>query len=754
MYKEIIDSLNPVQKEAVFYDGGCELVFAGAGTGKTKVLTSKIAWLLKEKHFHPNQIFAATFTKKAATEMKERVATAIGQSVEGLWIGTFHSLCSKILHNEAEKIGFTRNFTIYDSADQQSLLKSVMKNLGIDETRYPIKTTLSIISSHKSKYELPDELFRRANHYTDQKLIELYNEYQIALKKANSMDYDDLLLYALILFEKNRDVLEKYRNYFKFILVDEYQDTNAIQFMLVQALSGGKTPVFAVGDDDQSIYSWRGAQIENILRFSEHFPDTKTFKLEQNYRSCQHILNFANVMIQASVQKRSGKKLWTNKKNETPVKVYNYSSDLQEAQKIAEEIIDAVNSGFNPSEIAILYRTNAQSRLFEQQLQGKVPYVVVGGMSFYERKEIKDILAYLKFLVNPDDDISLLRILNVPARGIGAASQEKMVAQAISKSISCAELVLSGEAEKIVAPKAAGGIEQLRKILENLQKSVSDKESARNVIGNLLEETGYIRVLTEEKTEEANDRIDNVKELVNAVSYWQIKNPEGTIADFVEEITLATAIDNSRDDKNSVNLMTFHTAKGLEFDKVFLVGIEDDILPSGQSRDDKRKIDEECRLFYVGITRARKELSCSYAAQRMRFGGIKPMTASMFLTKIPPDAYKLFNLANEYDGSSFSQRIGAGYSLPKTVSYENRQNYSYMPRKKEENFTEKIRYVSDENSDFDKKLRVGVMVRHDTFGVGRVLNIIGFGEEERASVLFEGGVRKQLMTKIAKLEIL
>ena len=747
MYQEMLKSLNPVQKETVLYDGGSTLVFAGAGTGKTKVLTSKIAWLLKEKGLRPNQIFAATFTKKAATEMKERVAAAIGQSIDGLWIGTFHSLCSKILHIEAEKLGFTRNFTIYDTSDQNTLLKSVMKEMEIDQTRYPPRNTLGMISSHKSRFELPDNLFERQNSFTDKKFIELYAGYQNALKKSNAMDYDDLLLYTLLLFEENVDVLERYRNYFKFILVDEYQDTNTVQFNLVHILSGGKTPVFAVGDDDQSIYSWRGAQIDNILQFEERFPNTRVFKLEQNYRSTEQVLNFANTMISACVKNRSGKKLWTNAKNGAPVKVCNYSSDLQEAQRVCEEITDAINNGQNPSEIAILYRTNAQSRLFEQNLQGKVRYVVVGGMQFYERKEIKDILAYLKFLVNPKDDVSFLRILNVPARGIGATSQEKIVSEAARQGVVCGDLLLSGKAEKLLSSKAAKGVEELRKIVENLLKTMKTA-TAKELITQVLEETAYIKILLEEKTEEAIERAENVKELVNAVSYWQMKNPEGAIGEFLEEITLASAIDNTDDSAEAVNLMTFHTAKGLEFDKVFLVGIEDGILPSAMSQDDKSKLDEECRLFYVGITRAKKELSCSFVLRRMLFGGIKPMRVSPFLEKVPVNAYKMFNFANEYDNFSFSQRNNAGNLPPKVFSYENkRQN---------DDFVEKRVYVADDGAGFEsgKKLRVGVMVRHKTLGTGRVLNLSGFGDDERVTVLFDGGVRKQLMTQIAKLEIL
>ena len=754
MYDGIINSLNKAQREAVFYDGGSELVFAGAGTGKTKVLTSKIAWLLKEKRLCPNQIFAATFTKKAANEMRERVAAAIGQSVEGLWIGTFHSLCSKILHIEAEKIGFTRNFTIYDSADQQALLKSVMKEAGADESRYPIKQMLSIISSYKSKFELPDALFAKQNAYSDKKITELYAGYMNALKKANAMDYDDLMLYTLTLFKDDKDVLQKYQNYFKFILVDEYQDTNHVQFLLIQALCGGKTPVFAVGDDDQSIYSWRGAQIDNILNFEKHFPDAKQFKLEQNYRSSNHVLNFANTMIDACVKKRSGKKLWTNAKSASPVKVYHYSSDIMEAQRVCAEIITAVSQGQSAGEIAILYRTNAQSRIFEQNLQGRVPYVVVGGMSFYERKEIKDVFAYLKFLVNPKDDISLLRILNVPARGIGATSQEKMVAAANEKGVNLGELIISGEAQKILKAKAAEGVGELKKILLSLRESMKTL-SAKDLLTQVLEQTDYIKILLEEKTEEANERAENIKELVNAVAYWQMKNAEGKIGDFIEEITLSSAIDEAQGTGEAVNLMTFHTAKGLEFDKVFLVGIEDDILPSGQSRDDSQRIDEECRLFYVGITRARKELSCSLAARRMRFGGIKPMFPSPFLAKIPPSAYTMFNLSNEYDAGgfannfSFSQRNNAPASSPKVFSYE-------KPRRNDD-FVEKRVYVADENSGFassEKKLRAGSMVSHVKFGVGRVLSVTGFAEEERATILFDGGVRKQLMTNIAKLEIL
>ncbi|MCL2844221.1 MAG: UvrD-helicase domain-containing protein [Chitinivibrionia bacterium] len=754
MYDEIINSLNKVQREAVFYDGGSELVFAGAGTGKTKVLTSKIAWLLKEKHLYPNQIFAATFTKKAANEMRERVALAIGQSVEGMWIGTFHSLCSKILHTEAAKIGFTRNFTIYDTSDQQTLLKSVMKEAGADEARYPVKSMLSIISSHKNRFELPEALFAKLNAYSDRKIVELYAGYQNALKKANAMDYDDLMLQTLMLFDSDKETLKKYQNYFKFILVDEYQDTNHVQFLLIQLLSGGKTPVFAVGDDDQSIYSWRGAQIENILNFEHHFPNAKKFKLEQNYRSTEQILNFANTMIGASVKKRSGKELWTNKKDGSNVKVYNYSSDLMEAQRVCNEIVSAIAKGHSPSEIAVLYRTNAQSRLFEQHLQGKAPYVVVGGMSFYERKEIKDILAYLKFLVNPQDDVSLLRILNVPARGIGATSQEKIVVAAREIGVSCGEFIVSGGAQTLLRAKAADGVNDLRKIIINLRENM-EKLSAKDLITEVLEQTNYIKILLEEKTEEANDRAENVKELVNAVSFWQMKNEEGNIADFIEEITLSSAIDEAEGTAEAVNLMTFHTAKGLEFDKVFLVGVEDDILPSGMSRDDSQKMDEECRLFYVGITRARKELNCSFAARRMRFGGIKPMYPSPFFTKIPKNTYTMFNLANEYDmggfgnNFSFSQRNSAP-SISKNV-------FSTPNTRATPDFVEKRVYVEDESLGFSgsaKKLRAGTMVSHTKFGVGRVLSITGFAEEERATILFDGGVRKQLMTSIAKLDIL
>lgn len=746
MSTAFIDSLklNKEQRSAVLYEDGSQLVFAGAGTGKTKVLTSKIAWLIRERGIFPGQIFACTFTNKAASEMKERISALIHSSCDSLWIGTFHSLCVKILRREAEKLGYSRWFTIYDSSDQLALMKMVLKDAMVDENTLQPKAVLHTVSSYKNRGISADDLAHSASSFYEKEIQMLYASYQKALKKADAMDFDDLISNVVTLFKTSRQTLLDYQGMFQHILVDEYQDTNNAQFQLIRALAGEINPVFAVGDDDQSIYGWRGAQIENILNFEKTFPDTKIFKLERNYRSTKPILDFANAVIEKN-HIRTNKKLWTDVESSDEVRVCGYSDDRMEAKKIVAEIRRDIDTGaVLPQNIAVLFRTNAQSRLFEESFRREnVPYILVGGTSFYDRKEVKDIVAYLKLLVNQKDDVSCQRVLNVPARGIGAKSQEKVALAAKERGIGFFELVLSGEAEAVVSGKARTGISQFRMVFNNLFTLLNNGINVDVVLSDLISETGYVDIL-DTGSEESRSRVENINELVNAVTEWQQAHPESGLREFLEEITLASDID-SYDGSSSVSLMTLHTAKGLEFDRVYLVGLEDGLIPSRQNFDDQAKLEEERRLFYVGATRAEKLLVCSYAESRMRFGSIMPMGPSRFLKGIPEATYRFIDETARYstvsweDEWSGNRQVGRPARVRSGTAGALRRN---IPQTSP---------VIDEFNQEEVQFRVGQKVKQAKYGVGKILNLSGFGPDLRVTVLFESGVRKQLVAKFAKL---
>ncbi len=762
---QFLDSLglNSAQRSAVEHDGGSQLVFAGAGTGKTRVLTSKIAWLIKEKGVHPANIFAATFTNKAAKEMKERVSALIGIPCDSLWIGTFHSLCVRILRREAERLGYTRWFTIYDTTDQQALIKSVMKEAMVDEKTLQPKSVLGIISSYKNRTLTPDDVESRASSFYERELAELYRRYQEGLKRADAMDFDDLIGQAVHLFRAFPLVALDYQRLFHHVLVDEYQDTNGAQFELVKGLAGESNPVFAVGDDDQSIYGWRGAQIENILSFEERFGNTTIFKLEQNYRSTQRILDFSNAVI-GNNKRRSDKKLWSNISGGDDVLLRAYSDDRKEAESISREIDAGIAGGsVAPGDIAVLFRTNAQSRLFEDQLRKRnVPYVLVGGTSFYERKEIKDVLAYLKLLVNPRDEISCQRILNVPTRGIGAKSQEKIAYAAREQGIGFFEIILSGGAEGLVKGKAGTGLKQFREIFQTTQLLVSDGETPESIVTELLTLSGYLDDLNLAESEENRERVENINELINAIAEWQSDNREKGLREFLEEITLASDVDGW-EKGTAVSLMTLHSSKGLEFDRIYLVGAEDGILPSKQNIDDFEKLEEECRLFYVGATRAQQQLVVSYAESRMRFGSVMPMGPSRFLKAVPGELYRLVDETARFTTVSWDEEAQAsshrrerikttgtsGKRVIKRGAPALMRGSDFLPQNKP-----KTESLSATNSGVGGDLRMGQRVEHAKFGVGKIMNLSGFGPDRRVTVLFEGGLRKQLMAKFAKLKVL
>jgi DNA helicase II / ATP-dependent DNA helicase PcrA len=723
--------LNKVQQEAVVYDDGPQLVFAGAGTGKTRVLTAKIAFIIQDKNVYPNHIFAATFTNKAAREMQNRVQSITGIPCAGLWIGTFHSLCARILRREATRLGYIPAFSIYDADDQLSLVKKTAKELGLDERTMPPRTLLHAISKYKNACLSPDELEQRQGSFFEQELVRVYKGYQKKLMQNQAMDFDDLITNCVYLFRKHPDVLAAYNKLFKYVLVDEYQDTNRSQFYLVKLLAEAHGNIFVVGDDDQSIYGWRGAELANILSFEKVFPGTKTFKLEQNYRSVPAILNFANAAI-APNSYRAPKQLWSGRKDSHPVLVVRYRDDRQEADTVGDRIQQRINNGTKAGDIAVLYRTNAQSRLFEESLRKrKVPYVLVGGTGFYERREIKDCLAYLRLLANPMDDVSCNRILNVPARGLGEKARETLATAARTAGRSMLQVVLDSTTDYGMG-RGNKGVEELRTIFSLLIDMNNDKEPPHEILRQMLTLTGYMDLLEEEDSEDAQNRSENISELMNALASWSEDNPDKDLAAFLEEISLASDVDTWHKKDEMVNLMTLHCAKGLEFKAIYFVGCEDGILPSRQNFDDESKIEEERRLFYVGITRAMDALEVSWVDQRWRFGSVIVMPQSRFVAPIAPELYQYSDMS---------------------VVVDAREVFRAQSRRQEQ---KNIRTTREpEHDDFSQETvqyRVGQHVMHKLYGRGEILNLSGFGVDMRMTVLFSDGARRKMMARFADFD--
>lgn len=738
--------LNTVQKDAILYDGGPQLVFAGAGTGKTRVLTAKIAYLI-EKGIHPHQIFAATFTNKAAKEMRARVESLINSPVEGLWIGTFHSMCARILRREGTHIGYVPAFSIFDSNDQNSLMKKILKSLDIDDRSMPPRQVLGAISRYKNACITPQKLESTTKGFFEQEVLKVYKAYQKALKDQQAMDFDDLLANVVLLFLEHPEVLQQYRTKFRYVLVDEYQDTNAVQFKLIKLLSEVHGHLFAVGDDDQSIYGWRGAQVENILSFEREFPETKIFKLEQNYRSTKAILDFANAAISENIN-RAEKQLWTDQGKGNQVTIVKYRDDRQEADSIALKIASIItNSKTKGSDIAILFRTNAQSRSFEDTLRKRrIAYVLVGGTSFYERSEIKDCLAYLRLLVNPKDDVCYDRICNVPARGIGDKAKESLLSIASEKNISQLEALFQCDIPSL-GNRYQKGFTDLKELFQLLLEMHKQKESPHEILNQMLQLTGYIDMLTTDDTEESAGRLENINELVNAMVIWSGENSGGGLSEFLEEVTLVSDVDSWVQKENAVNLMTLHCAKGLEFKHVFLVGVEDGILPSRQNFDDESRIEEERRLLYVGSTRAMEMLECSHVTLRWRFGDLIPSTPSRFLSTIPESLF-IF----QDNSSNFGQPPAAASRLER--SGMPRSPASAVPAQPIA-VRQKTTIKAPEYDDFSQdtiEFRMGQYVRHKVYGRGRILSISGFSDDMKLTVLFNDGARRKLMAKFANLD--
>lgn len=634
----IYERLNPQQQEAVYQTEGPLLILAGAGSGKTRTLTHRIAYLIDEADVNPWNILAITFTNKAAGEMRERVDQLVEFGAESIWVSTFHSTCVRILRRHIEYLGYSNNFSIYDTDDQKTLLHLVMKKLDIDTKMYKDRVVMKYISSAKDQLISPEQFCKEAaGDFRQMRIGDIYTEYQEQLKKNNALDFDDLIVKTVELFRNYPEVLEYYQNRFQYIMVDEYQDTNTAQFELVHLLAKKYRNLCVVGDDDQSIYKFRGANIQNILGFEQYFPDAKIIRLEQNYRSTQNILNAANEVIRNN-SGRKEKSLWTENEEGRKVKLKLYDNAIQEADQVTDELIQAHNRGYDYKDCAILYRTNAQSRVLEERMVYKgIPYQLVGGVNFYQRKEIKDLLAYLKTIDNGNDDLAAARIINVPKRGIGATTIGRVQAFADEQGISFFEALRNAEYIPTLAKGRA--VSKLLKFVEQISvfRTMAENYSISELIENILDKTGYREDLENDDTIEAQTRLENILEFINKAVDYEKKEAEPSLSAFLEEVALVADIDRMDENDDKVLLMTLHSAKGLEFDKVYLCGMEDGLFPSWMSinSEDPSDLEEERRLAYVGITRARKELTLTGARQRMVNGETHYQKISRFCTEIP-----------------------------------------------------------------------------------------------------------------------
>jgi DNA helicase-2/ATP-dependent DNA helicase PcrA len=706
-------NLNPRQKEAVAHVEGPLLVLAGAGSGKTRVLAHRIAYLLAEAGAHPHEILAVTFTNKAAGEMKERVRGLVGPVSVGLWMGTFHSICARILRIEGRRLGISSDFTIYDEQDQLALVKRAMADLGLSQTKTTPATVLSRISWAKSNLLSPDDLLDQGGHY-DRRTAEVYAAYESGLRVSNALDFDDLICTPVKIFRQSAEALERASGRFRYVLIDEYQDTNRAQYELVRLLSERHRNICVVGDDDQSIYRWRGADVSNILNFEQDFPDAMVVRLEQSYRSTKTILAASQAVI-ACNRRRKAKELWTENDVGKKIGVAFVGGEQDEGRLVADMVESlAREEERRYCDFVVLYRTNAQSRSIEDALRRKgMPYVIVGGTKFYERKEIKDVVAYLRLLVNPQDSVSLLRVINVPPRGIGDVTITRLKEFAVQRSCSLSE-ALDGVSE---IDRIHSGTRQKLEVFASLMadlRAAAKEKSLGDLIGFAAERSGYLEHLKQQATVEALTRTENIRELVASGFEFEESREGATLGTFLEEIALVMDIDLWDDRKDAVSLMTLHNAKGLEFPVVFIAGVEEGLLPHHTSFEDDEEIEEERRLFYVGLTRARQRVIVSLASGRRGFQGWVPQVASRFLEEIPQEYIEL--LTTEY------------------VSY-GRGDSDWVP-------------------DEEKVVRVGTRVRHPDWGIGRVVRCEGFGDSLRLVVTFGPGLTKRLMARYANLELL
>lgn len=731
---QLLSGLNPVQQEAVKTTDGPLLLMAGAGSGKTRVLTHRIAYLMAEKHVAPWNILAITFTNKAAREMKERVESILGPGADDIWISTFHSMCVRILRRDIDRIGINRNFSILDTADQLSVIKGILKERNLDPKKFDPRSILGTISSAKNELTEPEEFSKVAGGYYDQVVSDVYADYQKKLLKNQSLDFDDLIMTTIKLFDRVPEVLEFYQRKFQYIHVDEYQDTNRAQYMLVKQLAERFQNLCVVGDSDQSIYRWRGADITNILSFEKDYPNASVILLEQNYRSTKRILRAANEVIKNN-SNRKPKNLWTENDEGIKISYYRGDNEFGEGQFVAGKIHQLHSTGKRKlSDIAILYRTNAQSRVIEETLlKAGLNYNIVGGTKFYDRKEIKDILAYLRLVSNPDDDISFTRIVNVPKRGVGATSLEKIASYAAINGLSFFQAIQQVDFIGVSA-KAANALDSFRQMIENLT-NMQDYLSITELTEEILDKTEYREMLKAEKSIEAQSRLENIDEFLSVTKNFEQKSEDKTLVAFLTDLALIADIDQldqkeeESGGKDAITLMTLHAAKGLEFPVVFLMGLEEGVFPHSRSLMEEAEMEEERRLAYVGITRAEQELYLTNAKMRTLFGRTNMNPESRFIAEIPDDLLENLNEKKETRATSARKMQPRRGPVSRPVSY-----------------------VSKTGGD-TLNWAVGDKAGHKKWGTGTVVSVKGEGEGTELDIAFPSPVGvKRLLAAFAPIE--
>ena len=767
--KEILQGLNNKQYEAVINTEGPCLIIAGAGSGKTKVLTHKIAYLIQEKNVLPWNILAITFTNKAANEMKERIANLVGDVAQDIWMGTFHSICVRILRRFIDRIGFETSFIIFDTSDQRTMIKTCLKDLNIDDKMFTDRSVLSEISNAKNQMLEPEAYTAIANgDFRKEKIATVYELYQKRLKENNAIDFDDIINYTIKILNENPDVLEYYANKFKYVLVDEYQDTNKAQFTLITLFASNYGNITVVGDSDQSIYAFRGADISNILNFERDFVNAKIIKLEQNYRCTGNILKAANSVIKNNETKYK-KELWTENEQGNLPKVYSAENEYDEGSFIVEQINRLIREEyFKYSDFAILYRMNTQSRAIEDILRREdIPYKIVGGLKFYERKEIKDIISYLRLIQNPSDNLSLKRIINEPKRGIGKTSLDNIEALANQNEISMYEIIKN--ADQYGLNRVFANSREFISVMEELRAKKDDLVISE-LIKQTLNKTGYTKALEDENTIEAENRIENLEEFLTVAMEFEEESADNGLSEFLEGITLSSDIDNMEDTEDTVTLMTLHSAKGLEFPAVFLVGMEEGIFPGYKSISEPKDLEEERRLCYVGITRAKQYLFLTCSKQRTIFGSTSCNPVSRFLKEIPADLLDGYEEAlgdnskedNEFGDLKYSWTYGSknagtikSYKLEKQepVMAAKTNNESGYLFRTAESFLNSLKKPVGQDVDLSK-YGEGVRVFHKKFGEGTIQSAEPEGDDLKVDIQFDKVGHKRLMAKFAKLEVI
>jgi len=757
---QFLDALNPEQREAVLHLKGPLLILAGAGSGKTRVITSRIAYLVGDGHAEPHEVLAVTFTNKAAEEMRARVEALLGSDCGRMWVSTFHSLCARLLRREAPAIGLSRDFVIYDSADQLAVVKQALKELHIDDSFVQPRAALSRISHAKNRMEGPDTVAASAAGWSqrDGEIAKVYTYYLNALKESNAFDFDDLLLKTVELFEQSASVRSKYSEQFRFVMVDEYQDTNRPQYLLIRRLAEAHRNLCVVGDPDQSIYKWRGADLRNILDFEQDFGEAKIVKLERNYRSTQIILDAASAVISQN-RNRKDKHLWTDRKGGARILYFRGSDELEEADFITRTARTGLAEDVDAT-VAVLYRTNAQSRTIEDALMREgLSYKIVGGVRFYERKEIKDALAYMRLVINPHDDVSLRRVINVPARGIGKGVMEALeqfrpdgeasldedlpllsagLQPALAANSLWARLV-HGLQGRVFVPRAAASLTVFRDLIVKLTE-VARQESVSIAIGKMLDQSGYLQDLRDDRTEDGEARIENLAELVSAAREYEGREQEPSLGGFVDRLSLLSDVDEEQGTRDArIWLMTLHSAKGLEFPTVILAGLVDGLFPHSRSKDDEEELEEERRLCYVGMTRARRQLVLTGAERRRVFGEYQASQPSRFIDEIPPDLIdRVAPSVSSYQGHY--------------PHYEFRTNPYGRGRGGRAREPEPTYAYEDEDQTTGLTLRPGMRVRHPQFGVGSVISVEALEGDTKLVVRFNAVGQKTLRAKFAHLE--